>query len=110
MVNTYDGNWQAPEGTVAWSLNFTEAGKSWTITLDADGGVLNAPSVYACNTGDTYADIFGGFSPPTTLEGYTFGGWYLDKYNFTLTEGDVTNGGYYAVAENCVLTALWLEA
>lgn len=109
MVNTYDGNWQAPEGTVAWSLNFTEAGKAWTITLDADGGVLNAPTTYACNTGDTYMDIFGGYYPVATMEGYEFGGWYLEKYNFTLTEGDVLNGGYYAVSEDCTLVAIWNE-
>ena len=54
-------------------------------------------------------DIFGGYYPVATMEGYEFGGWYLEMYGFTLTEGDVTNGGYYAVAHDCTLVAIWNE-
>lgn len=106
-MNTYDGSWSAPEGEIVWSFNFTQAGKAYTITLDVDGGVLNAPTTYACNTGDTYYDIFGGYYPVPTMEGYEFGGWFLEMYGFTLTEGDVVNGGYYAVAHDCTLVAIW---
>ena len=112
MVNTYDPEnmWTAPVGNVVWSLNYTAEGKAYTITLDPDGGVLNAPTTYACNQNDTYYDIFGGYYPVPTLEGYTFAGWYNEKYGFTLTEGDINNGGTYVVAESNEFIALWEEA
>ncbi|MBQ4601237.1 MAG: hypothetical protein IJB24_00075, partial [Clostridia bacterium] len=85
--------------------------KQWTLTFDPDGGVMDAgfKTSYGINTGDYYKDVFGGAYPTASMEGYNFTGWYLEKYNFTLTAGDVESG-YYAVSEDCTLVALWEEA
>ncbi|MBR5515943.1 MAG: InlB B-repeat-containing protein, partial [Clostridia bacterium] len=84
--------------------------KDWTMYFDPDGGEMVGPSEYGINTGDFYADIFGETIPQATLEGYKLVGWYLEKYNFTLTDGDVNGGGYYAVAEDSYFVAVWEEA
>ncbi|MBE6573554.1 MAG: hypothetical protein E7652_04075, partial [Ruminococcaceae bacterium] len=84
--------------------------KDWTMYFDPDGGEMVGPTEYGINTGDFYADIFGDTIPQATYEGYVLIGWYLEKYNFTLTDGDVTGGGYYAVAEDSYFVALWEEA
>ena len=87
-------------------------GKDFTMYFDPDGGVMAEgwATEYGVNVGDFYADIFGETIPQATLEGYVLVGWYLEKWNFTLTDGDVTGGGYYAVAEDSYFVALWEEA
>ena len=62
---------------------------------------------YGIDTGDYYKDILPGY-PTATLEGYILDCWYLEKYNFFFTVGDYESG-YYAVAEDCVLVAQWVE-
>ncbi|MBE6687190.1 MAG: hypothetical protein E7591_08180, partial [Ruminococcaceae bacterium] len=84
--------------------------KDWTMYFDPDGGEMVGPTEYGINTGDFYEDIFGETIPQAVLEGYKLIGWYLEKYNFTLTDGDVVGGGYYAVAEDSYFVALWEEA
>ena len=84
--------------------------KDFTMYFDPDGGEMVGPTEYGINVGDFYADIFGETIPQATLEGYVLVGWYLEKWNFTLTDGDVTGGGYYAVAEDSYFVALWEEA
>jgi len=87
------------------------AEKEWKMYFDPDGGEMAEgwATEYGVNVGDMYADIFGETIPQATLEGYVLIGWYLEKWNFTLTDGDVTGGGYYAVAEDSYFVALWEE-
>ncbi len=112
---TWDTGYFAVECDVALVALWEEAPvveptKDWTITFDPDGGEMVGPTEYGINMGDFYTDIFDGVLPQATLEGYLLVGWYCEKYNFTLTQGDLDNGGYYAVAEDNVLVALWEEA
>ena len=84
--------------------------KDWVLSFDTVGGDMpeGFATEYGINTGDYYKDVLPGYPVPT-LDGYVFDGWLLNKYNFWFTEGDY-NSGYYAVSEDCVFEAMWLEA
>ncbi len=85
--------------------------RAYTITFDPDGGVMPAGTVTVLpiDNGQNYKEAAGYDYPVPTLEGYTFGGWYWEEYNFTLTEGD-WNGGNYAITWSIDVVALWEEA
>ena len=84
--------------------------KDWTMYFDPDGGEMVGPTEYGVNCDDHFADIFGETIPQATLEGYVLVGWYAEKWNFTLTDADITGGGYYGISEDCYFVALWEEA
>ena len=69
------------------------------------GTVTELPINYQQN----YKEAAGYDYPVPTLEGYTFGGWFLEAYSFVLTSGD-WDYGYYALASDCELIAVWTEA
>ena len=85
--------------------------KDYTITFDPDGGVMpeGALTVLPINMNENYKEAAGYDYPVPTLEGYTFGGWYWEEYNYTLTQGD-WDGGYYAINWSINVIALWQEA
>ena len=87
-----------------------KTGKDWKITFDPDGGVMpeGVATEYGINTGDNYKTATGIDYPVPTLDAYVFDGWYWDAFSYTLTEGD-WNDGYFAVAQNVDLVALWSE-
>ncbi|MBR5515297.1 MAG: InlB B-repeat-containing protein [Clostridia bacterium] len=94
---------------VSFFFSFVISGeeeKAYCITLDANGGKIEGKSVYGINFGDRYCDIFGDTIPNAVREGYTLAGWLCEKYNYIL---NVKNGDYYAVYENTVFRAVWID-
>ncbi|MBR6514754.1 MAG: hypothetical protein IKT46_07995, partial [Clostridia bacterium] len=87
-----------------------KTGKDWKIIFDPDGGVMpeGVALEYGINTGDNYKEATGIDYPVPTMDGYLFAGWYWDLYAYTLTEGD-WNDGYFAVAMDVPVVALWEE-
>ena len=86
--------------------NTTPSTKSYTITMNANGGTMVGKSSYTANYGDTYTTIFGSF-PMATRSGYVLTGWLCEKYSFTLTDSNM--GNYYAVYENTTFKAQWTK-
>ena len=85
--------------------------RPWVITFDPDGGVMpeGVPTEMRIATNENYKEATGYDYPVPTLEGgYVFAGWYWELYNFVLDEG-TWNGGYFAVAMNVDLVALYEE-
>ncbi|MBE6573636.1 MAG: hypothetical protein E7652_04490 [Ruminococcaceae bacterium] len=87
--------------------SFSADGKNFCITLDANGGVIEGKSVYPINYGDYYSDVFGESLPVAVRDGYTLAGWLCEKYNYML---NVESSDYYAVYENTVFKAVWIDA
>ncbi len=85
--------------------------KDYKITFDPDGGEMpeGVELEYGINYQENYKEATGIEYPVPTLEGYVFGGWYWEAFNYNLSEGD-WNGGYFAVQQDVPLIALWLEA
>ena len=78
--------------------------KPYYLIFDVNGGNLtsNHSTVYGIATGDNYADILGTI-PTAEKAGYTFGGWYSSKYNYTLEIN-----GTFTAAEDVTLVAQWI--
>ncbi len=94
-------------GTPAYTGgNTTPVTKTYTITLDANGGSMVSNKTYQANYGETYTKIFGSF-PMATRSGYVLTGWLCEKYSFTLTDSNM--GNYYAVTENTTFKAVWTQ-
>ena len=92
-------------GTPAYTgSNVTPSNKSYTITMDPNGGTMVSNKTYQANYGETYTKIFGSF-PMATRSGYVLTGWLCEKYSFTLTDSNM--GNYYAVYENTTFKAVW---
>ncbi len=89
--------------TAVW----TESEPAYTITLDPMGGVMDEgfSTAYSIFHGEHYNEAMGTY-PTATKEGYTFGGWYIAEYNYTLTPtGFYTD--WFAVYKDCTFTAIW---
>ena len=92
-------------GTPAYTGgNTTPVTKTYTITMDPNGGSMVSNKTYQANYGETYTKIFGSF-PMATRSGYVLTGWLCEKYSFTLTDSNM--GNYYAVYENTTFKAVW---
>ncbi len=94
-------------GTPAYTGgNTTPVTKTYTITMDPNGGSMVSNKTYQANYGETYTKIFGSF-PMATRSGYVLTGWLCEKYSFTLTDSNM--GNYYAVYENTTFKAVWTK-
>ncbi|MBR4881108.1 MAG: InlB B-repeat-containing protein, partial [Clostridia bacterium] len=87
-----------------WTQN---AATKYTITFDNNvGSITSGSKTNQIEYGQTYADAIGTL-PVATRSGYTFNGWYCEKYNFTLTSAGM--GNYWAVQENATFVAQWIS-
>jgi len=113
LTDTNMGNYYAVEGNstfqAQWevgSTNDTPIDESFTITFDPNGGTLTSgQNTYSINTGDYYKDVIGTM-PTATRSGYTFNGWYCEKYNYTLS---LAASEYYGVSEDTTFKAQWTQ-
>ena len=87
-----------------WSDSSTPSTPTYTITFDANGGTLSGTTTYSIKTGDTFASAIGSTMPTPTRSGYTFTGWYNEKYGYTLNLADT-----FAVSEDVTFVAQWTE-
>ncbi|MBR5515466.1 MAG: SH3 domain-containing protein, partial [Clostridia bacterium] len=105
-VTEYSGKWgyTTYDGLTGWvSLNLcvpSDGSKLWVITLDTNGGTMDAEITYPVNTGDYISDIM---SIPTPVKsGYDFTGWYNEAYGLTLAS-DLR----YEYTEDLIFAAQW---
>ena len=93
-------SWSKTSGTVtsntAITANFTRSHKTYTVTLNKNGGTINSGNVtqYTHGTGAT-------LPTDVTKTGYDFGGWYTASdfssgYTETISTSDFGNKTYYA--------------
>ena len=87
-----------------WSDSSTPSTPTYTITFDANGGSLSGTKTYSIKTGATYKSVIGSTMPTPTRSGYTFNGWYNEKYGYTLNLNDTFN-----VSENVTFKAQWTQ-
>ncbi len=87
-----------------WSDSSTPSTPTYTITFDANGGTLSGTKTYSIKTGSTYKSVIGSTMPTPTRSGYTFNGWYNEKYGYTLNLNDTFN-----VSENVTFKAQWTK-
>ena len=87
-----------------WSDSSTPSTPTYTITFDANGGSLSGTKTYSIKTGATYKSVIGSTMPTPTRSGYTFNGWYNEKYGYTLNLNDTFN-----VTENVTFKAQWTQ-
>ena len=81
-----------------------EAETIYTLTFDPNGGTITSgKSSYSISFGEYYIDVIG-TAPTATRSGYTFNGWYCEKYDYTLV---INEHEYYAVRENSTFKAMW---
>ncbi|MBR6514065.1 MAG: InlB B-repeat-containing protein [Clostridia bacterium] len=112
---TYDAEGEQTRTCADCGMVETEAieklERPWVITFDPDGGVMpeGVPTEMRIATNENYKEATGYDYPVPTLEGgYVFAGWYWELYNYVLDEG-TWNGGYFAVAMDVPLVALYEE-
>ncbi|MBQ7499639.1 MAG: InlB B-repeat-containing protein, partial [Clostridia bacterium] len=83
-----------------------EGEEIYTITFDPNGGTITSGnSSYRISYGEYYTDVIG-TAPTASRSGYTFGGWYCEKYDYTLV---INEHEYFAVKEDCTFKAVWTE-
>ncbi len=87
-----------------WSDSSTPSTPTYTITFDANGGTLSGTTTYSIKTGATYQSVIGSTMPTPTRSGYTFNGWYNEKYGYTLNLSDT-----FSVSENITFKAQWTK-
>ena len=87
-----------------WSDSSTPSTPTYTITFDANGGTLSGTKTYSIKNGATYKSVIGSTMPTPTRSGYTFNGWYNEKYGYTLNLNDTFN-----VTENVTFKAQWTQ-
>ena len=83
-------------------LSGTVTDTTYTITFNGNGGTVSGTSSYTIKTGQYYNEVMGN-GPTATRSGYTFVGWYNEKYAYTLNVND-----YFAVSENVTFKAVWV--
>ena len=113
LTDTNMGNYYAVEGNstfqAVWEVGSTDTtpdSESFTITFDPNGGTLTSGNkTYSINTGDYYKDVIGTM-PTATRSGYTFNGWYCEKYNYTLS---LAASEYYGASEDTTFKAQWTQ-
>ncbi len=88
--------------TAVWVEDVT-----YTISFDPLGGIMDVgcPTSYPIRHGDCYYEAIPNY-PTATKEGYTFGGWYIAEYNYTLTPQSFYYD-WYAIYKDCTFTAIW---
>ncbi len=86
--------------------------KEYTITFDPNGGIMaeGIPVTYYINVGDKFSDIMPEY-PTATREGYTFVYWTVKEPEDIISTFGIGDHkeGYYALADNAVLIAVWEE-
>ena len=105
--NSYYTNWFSVYKDCTFTAVWIESEPAYTITLDPMDGVMDEgfSTAYSIFHGEHYNEAMGTY-PTASREGYTFGGWYIAEYNYTLTP---TNFYYdwYAIYKDCTFTAIW---
>ncbi|MBR5514580.1 MAG: InlB B-repeat-containing protein [Clostridia bacterium] len=81
-----------------------ETTKAYTLTFDPNGGTMTSASSFGINYGENFGVALGGTMPTATRSGYTFTGWYNEKYGYTLNLSD-----NMAVQENVTFKAQWTQ-
>ena len=80
--------------------------ETYTVSFDPNGGTLTGGNAsYKMSVGEYYCDVIG-TAPTATKSGYTFGGWYCEKYDYTLS---LAAGEYFAAGENVTFKAQWIS-
>ena len=77
-----------------WSAN------SYTVTFDANGGILDGDTVYGIDYDTAWADVISE-EPVPIREGYSFAGWYYGEYRFD-------RGDAFAFTDDIIFTAKWV--
>lgn len=93
---TFTAKWEKKADEVYYSINF-----------DPAGGVMDegCATSYPIRNGEYYYQAIQKY-PTATKEGYTFGGWYIAEYGYTLTPQSFYYD-YYAIFKDCTFTAIW---
>ncbi|MBQ4561398.1 MAG: InlB B-repeat-containing protein [Clostridia bacterium] len=89
-------------GEADYFLSGTVTDTTYTVTFNGNGGSVSGTSSYKIKTGQYYKDVMGN-GPTATRSGYTFAGWYNEKYSYTLNVND-----YFAITENATFKAVWV--
>lgn len=89
---------------VVFKARWERSVRAYTITLDPNGGTMNSQTVFRIDRNEYYVDRIGEIMPNPVREGYTFGGWYNEKYDFMLS---ILPTAYHKYDESLTFTAVW---
>lgn len=76
----------------------------YTLTFDTNGGSMMAGKTYEIEYGQTYSEAIGINIPTPYRDGYTFAGWYCEKYGYTLNVND-----QFGAKEDVTFVAQWVS-
>lgn len=89
---------------VVFKALWDRSDRAYTVTLDPDGGTMNSQTVFKIDRNEFYVDRIGEIMPNPIREGYTFDGWYNEKYDFILS---ILPTAYHKYDESLTFTAVW---